>query len=41
VIRIDETGTEAPIPGKNETMFYPLKVSTFPPGRIHLRGNDW
>ena len=41
VVRIDETGAESPIPGKNETMFFPLNVTTFPPGRIHLRGNDW
>jgi predicted N-acetyltransferase YhbS len=41
VTRIDETGQEAPIPGKNETMFFPLKLATFPHGRIHLRGNDW
>jgi hypothetical protein len=41
VIRIDERRTEVPIPGKNIAMFYPLKVTEFPPGRIHLQGNDW
>jgi len=41
IVRIDENGQEAPIPGKNIAMFYPLKVQQFPPGRIHLQGNDW
>lgn len=41
VTRIDATGAEVPIPGKNVVMFYPLRVKTFPRGPIHLRGNDW
>ncbi len=41
VIRINERRMEVPIPGKNIAMFYPLKVTEFPAGRIHLQGNDW
>jgi hypothetical protein len=41
VVRIDDTGSEVPLPGKNIAMFHPLRVQVFPPGRIHLRGNDW
>jgi len=41
VVRIDESGREAPIPDKNITMFLPLNRSEFPPGRVHLQGNDW
>jgi len=41
VIRVDETGSEVPIPGKNIAMFHPLRQTEFPAGLIHLRGNDW
>ena len=41
VIRVDETGAELPIPGKNIAMFHPLKVLKFPAGTVHLQGNDW
>jgi GNAT superfamily N-acetyltransferase len=41
VIRIDEVGNELPIPGKNIAMWHPLRAQSFPPGPIHLRGNDW
>lgn len=41
IIRIDEHGCEVAIPGKNIAMFFPLKVSEFPAGTIHLQGNDW
>jgi hypothetical protein len=41
IIRIDETGAETPIPGKNIAMWHPLRADTFPPGVIHLQGNDW
>ena len=40
-VRIDENGSEVPVPGKNIAMFYPLKATGFPAGLIHLRGNDW
>lgn len=41
LIRINEEGNEVSIPGKNIAMFYPLKISEFPYGNIHLLGNDW
>jgi len=41
IIRIDETGVEQTLPDKNMAMFFPLKVSEFPAGTIHLQGNDW
>lgn len=41
IIRIDENGSEVAIPGKNIAMFFPLKVTEFPAGTIHLQGNDW
>jgi predicted acetyltransferase len=41
IIRVDEKGTEIPLPEKNIAMFYPLSVRQFPSGRIHLQGNDW
>lgn len=41
VIRVDESGQDVELPTKNIAMFYPLKVTEFPPGRIHLQGNDW
>ncbi len=40
-VRIDENGNETGIPGKNIAMFYPIKIDKFPPGNIHLQGNDW
>jgi nodulation protein A len=41
ITRIDENNQELPIPGKNIAMFYPLQLTTFPDGAIHLCGNDW
>ncbi len=41
VVRIDDNGAEQKLPAKNIAMFFPLKVKKFPPGTIHLRGNDW
>jgi predicted N-acetyltransferase YhbS len=41
VTRVDETGQEVPLPGKNIAMFYPLRYVEFPAGPIHLGGNDW
>ena len=32
---------ESPAPAGNVSMFYPLDVSVFPDGPIHLCGNDW
>ncbi len=40
VVRIEDGG-ELPLPGKNTTMFYPLRITAFPDGLVHLRGNDW
>jgi len=40
VIRV-EKGRELPIPDKNVTMFYPIRITAFPEGPIHLQGNDW
>jgi GNAT superfamily N-acetyltransferase len=36
-----EDGCELPLPAKNIAMFYPLRVASFPAGRLHLGGNDW
>jgi GNAT superfamily N-acetyltransferase len=36
-----EAGREMPLPEKNITMFFPLRLAQFPDGLIHLRGNDW
>jgi hypothetical protein len=41
VVRIDDNGQPQPLPQKNVTMFYPLVRADFPPGDIHLQGNDW
>ena len=41
VIRIDEDRRPQPLPAKNWAMFYPLRRLDFPPGEIHLQGNDW
>jgi GNAT superfamily N-acetyltransferase len=41
VLRIDEHGREADLPSKNIAMYFPLARSSFPPGTIHLQGNDW
>jgi hypothetical protein len=41
VVRIDENGRPQSLPEKNVTMFYPLLRTDFPPGDIHLQGNDW
>ncbi len=41
IIRVDDDGTEKPLPQKNIAMEYPLQLNTFPEGDIHLQGNDW
>ena len=41
VIRVDENGNEVQLPEKNIAMFYPLIITEFPSGDIHLQGNDW
>lgn len=41
VTRVDEHGVESPLPNNDVAMFYPLKLQSFPPGDIHLNGNDW
>lgn len=41
IVRIDETGKHVPLPDKNITMFFPLKMRRFPEGTINLQGNDW
>ncbi len=41
IIRVDENGTNVPLPDKNIAMFHPLRIRHFPAGIIHLRGNDW
>lgn len=41
VVRVDEEGREVELPPKNIAMYFPLKRSAFPPGPIHLQGNDW
>lgn len=41
IIRVDEFGAEVALPAKNVAMFFPLKMKEFPPGTIHLQGNDW
>lgn len=41
IVRIDETGQGQALPAKNIAMYYPLRVTDFPAGRIHLNGNDW
>jgi len=40
IIRIDENGKNIPLPAKNITMFFPLKLQAFPEGTINLQGND-
>lgn len=41
ITRVDETGRECPLPGKNVAMYFPLALETFPIGAVHLQGNDW
>jgi len=41
IIRIDENSKHIPLPAKNITMVFPLKVREFPDGIINLQGNDW
>lgn len=41
IARIDEQGLPCPLPEKNVTMYLPLAGRPFPPGDIHLMGNDW
>jgi predicted N-acetyltransferase YhbS len=40
-VRVDDDGAEAPIPGKNISMFLPLRLAAAPPGLLYLGGNDW
>lgn len=41
ILVADESGKEGVLPGKNIAMYFPLKLSAFPVGDIHLQGNDW
>jgi len=41
IIRINEKGEHVPLPAKNITMYFPLKIKDFPDGDINLQGNDW
>lgn len=41
IVRVAESGREIPLPAKNIAMFHPLRRKDFPPGNIHLCGNDW
>lgn len=41
VIRVDETGSEVPLPEGNVAMWLPIRHSGVPAGRLHLNGNDW
>jgi predicted N-acetyltransferase YhbS len=41
IVRVAESGRKIPLPGKNIAMFHPLRRKDFPPGNIHLCGNDW
>ena len=41
IIATDESEREGTLPGKNIAMYFPLKLTTFPAGDIHLQGNDW
>ena len=41
ITRVDAAGRELPLPAGNVAMFFPLARADFPPGDIHLRGNDW
>ena len=36
ILVIDESGNDGILPGKNIVMYFPLKLSTFPAGDIHL-----
>lgn len=41
VVRIDETGSEVPLPEGNVAMWLPIRHAGVPEGRLHLNGNDW
>jgi len=41
IIRVDKKGTEITMPAQQTTMYYPLARPDFPPGPVHLQGNDW
>ncbi|NLS94508.1 MAG: GNAT family N-acetyltransferase [Planctomycetaceae bacterium] len=41
VVRVDSDGEEKPLPEGNVPMWYPLRMSVFPEGGVHLGGNDW
>jgi hypothetical protein len=41
ITRITETGEAADLPPPNVAMYFPLVKNAFPPGPIHLNGNDW
>jgi GNAT superfamily N-acetyltransferase len=37
----NDNEAKTPIPPKNITMFFPLRIRQFPPGDIDLAGSDW
>lgn len=41
VYMLDSEKNKTPIPARNISMFYPLKVKQLPPGDIDLAGTDW
>jgi GNAT superfamily N-acetyltransferase len=41
IIRVDKNSTEITMPAQQTTMYYPLARPDFPPGPVHLQGNDW
>lgn len=43
IYRVDEHGTELPLPASNVAMYFPLKsgLAALPDGDVHLQGNDW
>ncbi len=40
-VRVDSDSREKPLPEGNVPMWYPLRMSVFPEGGVHLGGNDW
>ena len=40
-VRVDSDGVEKPLVEGNLPMWLPLGGSEFPPGEVHLGGNDW
>ncbi|MHB8900827.1 MAG: GNAT family N-acetyltransferase [Thermoguttaceae bacterium] len=41
VVRVDSDGLEKPLLPGNLSMWRPLAKPVFPPGAVHLGGNDW